>query len=549
MSSQNLFSVIIPTRQRHDTLKHSIQSVINQTHKEFELVVMDNFSSPETAEVVASFNDERIKYYRAPERLSMSDNWELGLSHATGEYITVLGDDDGLMPDCLEICLNLLNKYDVQTVAWSRGTVYWWPNAIVPWHRNKLYVRLEQVALQFPAKHKLKQFYNFEVSYGELPMLYNAFIQRSLIEKIKSVHGKYFMSSIPDVYSGVINAYYLENYLYSFRPLSVAGNSGHSTGTSSCYPSLAEKPFKDFLNDAKKNTKKLLHDSLVPSINPFMCVADVQIRTKELFFPEDEEINFDILTVVRAGASSINMDLGEYETRLQEIKELAKKHKIPTSDFNIPEKQTHQPQPYQGPLSDGNGLITTWAINGDQAGISNVAQAAMLAWGMLPDLSFFQVNYLSQDRAITLYQNLNLKEINLIVFPEWNQQEQSLNEELAQAIRATVTHPDKDKITLLVDSSQISDEDANLALSSVVMNLLIEDDLDVSDGPEISLVGQLTEIEWQALRRRLHGRIVLEHENKEAIANLPGETLPSCELASFSNKKVVQLETGGWALQ
>jgi len=538
MYSQNLFSVIIPTRQRHDTLKHSIQSVINQTHKEFELVVMDNFSSPETAEVVALFNDERIKYYRAPERLSMSDNWELGLSHATGEYITVLGDDDALMPDCLEICLNLLNEYDVQTVAWSRGTVYWWPNAIVPWHRNKLYVRLQQqVALQFQAKQKLKQFYNFEVSYDELPMLYNAFIHRSLIEKIKSVHGKYFMSSIPDVYSGVINAYYLDNYLYSFRPLSVAGNSGHSTGTSSCYPSLGGKPFKDFLTDAKKDNKKLLHDSLVPSINPFMCVADVQVRTKELFFPEDEEINFNILTVVRAGASSINMDLGEYETRLQEIEELAKKHNITTSEFNIPEKQTHQPQPYQGPISDRNGSITTWAINGERAGISNVSQAAMLVWGMLPDLSCFEVNYLSKEQAITLYQDLNLKEINLIVFPEWNQPEQSLNEELAQAIRAMITHPNKDKITLLVDSTQISDEDANLALSSVVMNLLIEDDLDVSDGPEISLVGQLSEIEWQALRRRLHGRIVLEHENKEAIA-AEGKRIAAFKLDRFMQERL-----------
>ena len=106
---QVLFSIIIPTRQRHDTLKYSIQSIINQTYKEFELIVMDNFSPPETAEVVALFNDQRIKYYRATERLSMSDNWELGLSYAPGEYIFVLGDDDALIPDGLEIAFNLIN--------------------------------------------------------------------------------------------------------------------------------------------------------------------------------------------------------------------------------------------------------------------------------------------------------------------------------------------------------------------------------------------------------------------------------------------------------
>jgi len=88
-------------------------------------------------------------------------------------------------------------------------------------------------------------------------------------------------------------------------------------------------------------------------------------------------------------------------------------------------------------------------------------------------------------------------------------------------------------MTLLVDSSQISDEDANLALSSVVMNLLMEEDLDVSDGPEISLIGQLSEIQWEVVKPRLHGRIVLEYENKEAIARVQAQHIPTRELDSL----------------
>jgi predicted O-linked N-acetylglucosamine transferase (SPINDLY family) len=132
-----------------------------------------------------------------------------------------------------------------------------------------------------------------------------------------------------------------------------------------------------------------------------------------------------------------------------------------------------------------------------------------------------------------------LKDINLIIFPDWSQSEELISQDLARTIRAIVTHPNKDKMTLLVDSSQISDEDANLALSSVVMNLLMEEDLDVSDGPEISLIGQLSEIQWEILLSRLQGKIVLEYENREAIANLAAQTLPSCELTNFSNEKVV----------
>jgi len=112
---------------------------------------------------------------------------------------------------------------------------------------------------------------------------------------------------------------------------------------------------------------------------------------------------------------------------------------------------------------------------------------------------------------------LNLKEINLIVFPDWTQPEESLGVDIERVVRAIATHPDKSKMTLLIDTSNISDEDANLALSSVAMNLLMEEDLDVSDGPEISLIGSLSEIQWRAFIPYISANISLENENRESI--------------------------------
>ncbi len=94
-------------------------------------------------------------------------------------------------------------------------------------------------------------------------------------------------------------------------------------------------------------------------------------------------------------------------------------------------------------------------------------------------------------------------------------------------------HLNSSQITLLVDTGHISDEDAALILSSVAMNLLLQEDLDVSEGPEISLVGQLGKIQWETLLPRIHARIILESENQEAIAQVKAETIPSCELDSF----------------
>lgn len=128
---------------------------------------------------------------------------------------------------------------------------------------------------------------------------------------------------------------------------------------------------------------------------------------------------------------------------------------------------------------------------------------------------------------------LNLQDINLIIFPDWSQPEESFGLELERVVRAIATHPDKSKMTLLVDNSNISDEDANLALSSVAMNLLMEEDLDVSDGPEISLIGQLSEIQWEALIPRLRGRIVLQKESIDVIIQAKAQNIPTFDLDSF----------------
>lgn len=125
---------------------------------------------------------------------------------------------------------------------------------------------------------------------------------------------------------------------------------------------------------------------------------------------------------------------------------------------------------------------------------------------------------IQEDRKSKLIGNFNLREINLIIFPDWSQQEDSLLQDLASAIRAIATHPDNNRITLLIDTGNISEEDANLALSDVVMYLLMEEGLDISEETEISLTGKLSAMQWEALLPSIQARLVLENENQEAIA-------------------------------
>lgn len=138
-------------------------------------------------------------------------------------------------------------------------------------------------------------------------------------------------------------------------------------------------------------------------------------------------------------------------------------------------------------------------------------------------------------QANLIANRLNLRDINLIAFPDWSQSEEILYQDLARVIKVIAAHPDLSRITLLVDISNIAEEDASLALSGVMMNLLMEESLDVSEELEISLVEKLGDREWQALLLRIQGRIELENNNRLAIASAKAESIPVFKAENLSN--------------
>ncbi|CAC5344271.1 MULTISPECIES: glycosyltransferase [Planktothrix] len=136
----------------------------------------------------------------------------------------------------------------------------------------------------------------------------------------------------------------------------------------------------------------------------------------------------------------------------------------------------------------------------------------------------------------------NLREINLVIFPDWSQPEEVLYTELANIIKTITTHPNRSKITLLIDHQNISDEDANLALSSVMMNLLMEEELELDDSVEIVLMGQLNSSQWSALSSQLQGRIKLNAENQEAIASVGAEIIPVFDTLRSEDAEILRTE-------
>ncbi|MBN3939343.1 glycosyltransferase [Nostoc sp. NMS9] len=151
--------------------------------------------------------------------------------------------------------------------------------------------------------------------------------------------------------------------------------------------------------------------------------------------------------------------------------------------------------------------------------------------------SLFQQLF-SKYLADTLSQNFRLGDINLIIFPDWLQPEDLLYQDLASVISTLTTHPDKSHITLLIDTHNISEEEADMLLSSLTMNLLMEDDVDITEGPEISLLSKMSDTQWKTLLPRINTRIALATDNQQAIAQAKAENLPFCDVDSLSASKL-----------
>ena len=97
-----LVSVIIPTYNRANLLKRAIKSVLDQTYKNLEIIIVDDGSTDNTKDIVKTFSDPRIQYIRLPENRGVSSARNMGIKKSRGDFIAFLDSDDEFLPEKLE---------------------------------------------------------------------------------------------------------------------------------------------------------------------------------------------------------------------------------------------------------------------------------------------------------------------------------------------------------------------------------------------------------------------------------------------------------------
>ncbi|PKN92349.1 MAG: hypothetical protein CVU44_14510 [Chloroflexi bacterium HGW-Chloroflexi-6] len=119
MTSNPVVSVILPTYNRAICLPKAINSVLEQDFADFELIVIDDGSTDDTHQVVAQFNDARIRYYRFDQNQGIGYGRSVGVEQARGKFLAFIDSDDIWLPGKLSWMIDLLERYPQIDILFS----------------------------------------------------------------------------------------------------------------------------------------------------------------------------------------------------------------------------------------------------------------------------------------------------------------------------------------------------------------------------------------------------------------------------------------------
>ena len=119
-----LVSVIMNCHNGQNFLTDAIQSIINQTYKNWELIFWDNFSTDESTKILSQFKDKRIKYFKSKKFTSLYEARNLAIKNVKGEFISFLDTDDMWHKDRLEKHMNFFSKNKDYEIVYSNYYIY-----------------------------------------------------------------------------------------------------------------------------------------------------------------------------------------------------------------------------------------------------------------------------------------------------------------------------------------------------------------------------------------------------------------------------------------
>jgi glycosyltransferase involved in cell wall biosynthesis len=395
-------TVIIPTINRPDTLYFTLRTVVNQEYPLLSIIVSDNFSNDNTEEVVRSFSDSRIRYINPGRRLSMSHHWEFALQHVDDGFVTVLGDDDGILPGGLKRIGTIISRHNVRAVGWRFGNFNW--KGLPPYFMIPMadYYRVVDAH-----KEVEKIFRQSIYRTIQFPSLYGGFIDVQLIKELRAKNGTFFHSRIPDFFTGGMMAATLKNYIRAEFPITINATSRHSTGYSTINDKSDQKAFIDL---TKQDNNIPFHEKLIFYRSNAIPIAEAMLQVHRLV-PTFPAVDIKkLLQEIVDEASRVNSE-AVYRELLEGVTKIGARNGLEEFASVLVKTASYHPLP-EVIKQKFSPVSLSLYINTTNSGIDNVEDACLFAASVIPKSmrqaqSALSINF-SRLRALTKHASTKL---------------------------------------------------------------------------------------------------------------------------------------------
>jgi len=187
MSEKVKYSIIIPTRNGGKYIESTINSILDCKFHDYEIVVSVNFSQDNTLEILEKYNN-KIKVVTPPRPLCMAKHYEWCLTKVVGDWVTILGDDDAVMPfffQELERLTKISNKEKINAISFKRAYYFWVEDGVTFDGKHVLFDGKKKDKI-ISTRKLIIQILSGGKSHYHLPQLYtNNLIRKKLLDEIK----------------------------------------------------------------------------------------------------------------------------------------------------------------------------------------------------------------------------------------------------------------------------------------------------------------------------------------------------------------------------
>lgn len=243
MTGAPFFSIVVPTRSRGATLRHTLETCARIGFIDAEFIIGDNASTDDTPAIAAEFvaRDRRFRHCRSAEPLPAAANFERLLDEARGEYLIYIGDDDGIYRHALPILADLIERYRPDALNWLPDG-FIWPGsrravtAIYPLDQlTELYSETAEAARS--RVNGLGIVHHFSLTGFDV---YHGCVSRAAVDRARARFGRLFGGPIPDVAASYLLMEVIDQVLLPGVAATVAATSGFSIGDAYTTPSPTE---------------------------------------------------------------------------------------------------------------------------------------------------------------------------------------------------------------------------------------------------------------------------------------------------------------------